>query len=79
MIRQDLLDELNGMFEEEYGHAIEEKDKVVDSGIDSFAMAMILSIIGDKYGIYEKEEFEKLDFANLTVKDVIDRILDANK
>lgn len=79
MTRQDLLDEINEIIVEEYGTSITEQDTIVSSEIDSFAMTMLVSTIGDKYGIYDKQEFEELDFVSLTAKGMIDRILDANK
>lgn len=79
MTRQDLLDEINEIIVEEYGTSITEQDTIVSSEIDSFAMTMLVSTIGDNYGVYNKQEFEELDFVSLTAKGMIDRILDANK
>lgn len=79
MTREDLLAEINEIIVNEYGTPIEEEDTIVSSGIDSFAMTMLVGEIGDKYGIYGRQEFEELDFVNLTAKDMIDRVLDENK
>lgn len=70
-----LLDEINSIIKEEGGHSIGAEEKIVDSGIDSFDFTMVLIAIDHKYGIYPKEEFSKLNFAELTPKEVIERIL----
>lgn len=75
MNEDSLLNELNTIIKEEGGHSINSLEKLVDSGIDSFDFTMILIAIDHKYGIYPKEEFSKLNFAELTPKEIIERIL----
>ena len=78
MNRDTLLNEINDLIESEMGNRIEESDTIVSSEIDSLGLTIVLGTIGDKYGIYDNNEFKELDFSTLTAGDVIDRILDAN-
>lgn len=76
MNRSTLLNEINELIESEMGTPITEEDKIIDSGIDSFGMSMVILELNGKYGVYNQTEFENLDFANLTMADAIDRVLE---
>lgn len=69
-----LLKEINELLKEEHGNPITEIDRLVDSGIDSFGLTMVLLTLDQKYNLYTKEEFSKLDFENILAQDIIDRI-----
>lgn len=76
MTREELLDEINEKLEEEHAdNTITEKGALVDSGVDSFGLTMTLVDISNKYEIYPKEEFRNINFAKITAKDVIDKIM----
>lgn len=76
MNRESLLAEINELIRiEGNGHAINATDRIVSSGIDSFDFTMLLVAIDHKYNVYPKEVFSKLNFAELTPKDIIERIL----
>lgn len=75
MTRAVLLNEINELIESEYGESIEEHQKLIESGIDSFGLTMVLVELDQKYNIYPKEVFRNLVFEKITAKSVIDDIL----
>lgn len=75
MTEETLLAEINTLIESENGKAIGLTDRIVTSTIDSFGFTMLLVSIDHKYNIYPKEEFNKINFAELTPKDIVERIL----
>lgn len=76
MNEEDVLHELNELIEEEHGTAIQIHDRVIDSGVDSFGITMVFVAIDNKYEVYGKEEFRKIDFSRITAKEVIEKVLD---
>lgn len=79
MNKEELLEYINGLLEEEHGNPIGYTDTLVSSGIDSFGLTMVLIGIDNKYKIYPKEVFATLNFAELTANDVIEKVLNGNK
>lgn len=79
MNKEELLEYINGLLEEEHGNLIGYTDTLVSSGIDSFGLTMVLISIDNKYKIYPKEVFATLNFAELTANDVIEKVLNGNK
>ena len=79
MNKEELLEYINELLEEEHGNPIGYTDTLVSSGIDSFGLTMVLICIDNKYKIYPKEVFATLNFAELTANDVIEKVLNGNK
>lgn len=75
MTRAVLLNEINELIENEYGEPIEEHQKLIESGIDSFGLTMVVVELDQKYSIYPKEVFRNLAFEKITAESVIDDIL----
>lgn len=79
MTREDILDTINELIEEEHGNAVGPEDTVISSGIDSFGITMVFVELNNKYNVYGKDEFKDIDFENITAGDIIDRVLDGSK
>lgn len=79
MNKEIVLEYINELIEEEHGKPINYEDTILSSGVDSFGLTMVLVGIDHKYNIYPKDIFASLDFAKITPKDVVDRILNGNK
>lgn len=73
--RQEILNHLITLIEEENGTSVSAKDTVLDSGIDSLGKVFLLVELDDAYGILEGvpigEEVEKLGLDTMTIKDLV--------
>jgi hypothetical protein len=74
MTRLEFMEKTNKLIKEERGNSIQETGAFISSGIDSLSMTIVIGELSDRYNVYTKEEFEKLDFANITPKDMMDKI-----
>lgn len=74
MTEQEILDELNEIIETEDGNSINAEDFVGSSGIDSFGFSMFIIEVDERYNIWTQQEVEDMDYKNLTMQMVIDRI-----
>lgn len=75
MTRQEVADFVNELIVEEHGDEITEETKLVDSGVDSFGLTMILVSVDAEYDVYPKDVFKEIDFANITLGKIIDDVL----
>ena len=77
MNRQDILEFINTVIEEEHGNAVTEEQLLIDCGIDSFGYAIFWTTIEARYGVELAKYVDKnVDYTTLTVSNVIDMILD---
>lgn len=80
MNREDIVVFLNKTIREEHGMPlVNGNDKLVDTGIDSFGVVMVLLALEDKYGIYTKDELKAVIVEELTLDDIVNRVLDEVK
>lgn len=73
-----ILSEINELIEEEHGTPIIAEQAIVESGVDSFGLLMILNTINIKYSVWTNEEFAKIDFSKISPLD-IERKINENK
>lgn len=73
-----ILSEINELIEEEHGTPIIAEQAIVESGVDSFGLLMILNTINIKYSVWINEEFAKIDFSKISPLD-IERKINENK
>lgn len=73
-----ILSEMNELIEEEHGTPIIAEQAIVESGVDSFGLLMILNTINIKYSVWTNEEFAKIDFSKISPLD-IERKINENK
>ena len=62
------------LVEEEGGNVVSLDQKLVETGVDSFGVMMILTNLDDQFQfLLEEEKVEMLDIPNLTFNDIKDR------
>lgn len=74
MTEQKIIDELNKIIEIEDGNSINPEDLISSSEIDSFGFSMFIIEVNERYNIWTQQEVEDMDYKNLTIQMVIDRI-----
>ena len=76
MNRQEILEFINNIIEEEHGNKLTEEQLMTDSNIDSFGYAVFWLGINHKYNIEEIKGLDTgIDYNTLTIKDIIDYIV----
>ena len=76
MNRQEILEFINKVIEEEHGNVVEEDQLLIDCGIDSFGYALLwASIEGEFKQDLGKKIMSSVDYSVFTVKDMIDMIV----
>lgn len=70
----DVLDQLNKFLKAENGNPVTLDSKWKDSGVDSFGTTMVFCDMDEKYGCFDKEWLNSVDWENLTIQDVVGRI-----
>lgn len=75
MNKQELLDQVNGLIEDEGGFTISSDLPISSSGIDSFGMTMVLLEISNTYRLWDEKEFSNIDFVGITVDDIYEMIM----
>lgn len=75
MSREENLDWVNELIEEEHGTALTEDDKLIDSGADSFGITMVLLALDQRFeGKFDAKWIKSVNIDKLTVKEILDRI-----
>ena len=54
-------------------------DKLVDTGIDSFGITMVILELENEYGILTNEQLTRIEIKDITLGDIIDMVLDENR
>jgi len=77
-MKEQIKDFINEVIELNYGTPIGLNNKLVDSGIDSFGIAALVTELDAKYCLlepYSKTDniYEKLDIYNITMKQLVDK------
>lgn len=76
MNRQEILEFINKVIEEEHGNPVTEHSLLIDSEIDSFGYAVFWLGIYHEYNIEEIKGIDAgIDYSTLTVKNVIDYVI----
>lgn len=74
MTKQEILDRINEIIEEEKGKAVPIDGKFIDSELDSLGISIALMTIDSEFPIIDDEvedELEALDIENLTMRDLV--------
>ena len=75
MNREEVLVYINKLIKTERGNPITEEDTIVSSGVDSLGVTIVFMELDGRFGLYTPEEFQELDFAVITAKDIIDKVV----
>ena len=79
-MEKEITQFVNKLVRREHGKAMRDKtDRLVDTGIDSFGITMVIIELGSKYGILTDEQLTRVEIENLTLGSIIDMVLDENR
>ena len=79
-MEKEITQFVNKVIRQEHGKAMRDRaDKLVDTGIDSFGITMVIIELEGKYGILTNEQLARVEIKELTLGDIIDMVLDENR
>lgn len=79
-MEEEITQFVNKVIRQEHGKAMRDRtDKLVDTGIDSFGITMVIIELEGKYGILTNEQLAKIEIKDITLGDIIDMVLDENR
>ena len=79
-MEKEITQFVNKVIRQEHGKAMRDRaDKLVDTGIDSFGITMVIIELEGKYGILTNEQLAGVEIKDITLGDIIDMVLDENR
>ena len=79
-MEEEIIQFVNKRIRHEHGKAMRDRtDKLVDTGIDSFGITMVILELEMEYGILTDEQLTRIDIEDITLGDIIDMVLDENR
>ena len=73
-MRVDNLEFINKILTTENAKTIKEEDLLTNSELDSFGYAILFIELDEKFGGFDKEYLNNIDYKTYTMKDLLDRI-----
>ena len=75
MNRQEILEFINNIIEEEHGNRLTENQPLIESGLDSFGYAVLWTSTDYTLGIkFSEEDYLRVDHRDLTLGNMADMI-----
>lgn len=83
MIKQSVFDTVNKIIVSEYGNSVSMNDLLMDSGLDSLGMTLVLLQLDTLFKIFKNKpedvsEFDYLEIQTLTLRDLVNRCVSSN-
>ena len=79
-MEEEITQFVNKRIRHEHGKAMRDRaDKLVDTGIDSFGITMVIIELEGKYGILTNEQLARIEIKDITLGDIIGMVLDENR
>ena len=79
-MEEEITQFVNKLIRHEHGKAMRDRaDKLVDTGIDSFGITMVILELETEYGILTEEQLTRIEIKDITLGDIIDMVLDENR
>ena len=79
-MEEEITQFVNKRIRHEHGQAMRDRtDKLVDTGIDSFGITMVILELENEYGILTDEQLTTIEIKDITLGDIIDMVLDENR
>jgi len=78
MTEESILAEINKLIRTEHGTKVSIDSLLKDSGMDSFGFSMVIMELDNKYGCFDNEWFDSNVDDNLTVRTLVERVLNAS-
>lgn len=75
MSREDILQFINEIIEQEHGNIVSEESSLLDAELDSFGTLMLFAELDNKFsGAFPKNTFKVMDMYDLEISAIIDII-----
>lgn len=74
-MEKDILDFLNKQIRAEHGASVTINSMWSDANVDSFGTTVVFLEMEEKYGIFDRDWFSTTNFATLTVRDVVEKVV----
>ena len=79
-MEEEITQFVNKRIRQEHGKAMRDRtDKLVDTGIDSFGITMVILELENEYDILTEEQLTRIEIKDITLGDIIDMVLDENR
>ena len=79
-MEKEITQFVNKVIRQEHGKAMRDRaDKLVDTGIDSLGITIVILELETKYGILTDEQLTRIEIKDITLGDIIDMVLDENR
>ena len=79
-MEEEIIQFVNKRIRQEHGKAMRDRaDKLVDTGIDSLGITIVILELESKYGILTDEQLTRIEIKDITLGDIIDMVLDENR
>ena len=79
-MEKEITQFVNKVIRHEHGKAMRDRaDKLVDTGLDSFGITMVILELENEYGILTNEQLTRIEIKDITLGDIIDMVLDENR
>ena len=79
-MEEEITQFVNKVIRQEHGKAMRDRaDKLVDTGIDSLGITIVILELETKYGILTDEQLTRIEIEDITLGDIIDMVLDENR
>lgn len=70
----DTIETLNGFLKAEHGNPVSIENMWSDTSIDSFGTTMVFCDLDEKYGCFNKDWLNSVDWSTLAIKDIVERV-----
>ena len=79
-MEKEITQFVNKVIRQEHGKAMRDRaDKLVDTGIDSLGITIVILELETEYGILTDEQLTRIEIKDITLGDIIDMVLDENR
>ena len=79
-MEEEITQFVNKRIRQEHGKAMRDRtDKLVDTGIDSFGITMVILELETEYGILTDEQLTRIEIKDITLGDIIDMVSHENR
>ena len=79
-MEEEITQFVNKLIRQEHGKTMRNRtDKLVDTGIDSLGITVVILELENEYGILTNEQLTSIEIKDITLGDIIDMVLDENR
>ena len=79
-MEEEITQFVNKRIRQEHGKAMRDRtDKLVDTGIDSFGITMVILELETEYGILTDEQLTRIEIKDITLGDIIVMVSHENR